>query len=150
MVQQGGASKGLAASLTVGFFIGMAAGRISLASVLRRHSGQRVLTVSFIGVLVALVPFLLGPGLVGRVIGLTLLGLTLAAVYPLSIARMFELHDDTEALGRAAAIASGVGVMFGPLLLGAFSDVVGLGWATVVLPVFALAGLLMIERTTPA
>ena len=74
---------------------------------------------------------------------LSLLGLTLSAVYPLSISRMFELHGDTAALGRAAAIASGVGVTFGPLLLGTFSDIVGLGWATTVLPVFAIAGLLI-------
>ena len=150
MAKLGGASKGMAAMLTIGFFLGMGVGRIALAGVLRRHSGERVLTMSFIGVLVALVPFLLGPGLPGRVVGLTLLGLTLSAVYPLSISRMFELHTDTAALGRAAAIASGVGVTFGPLLLGMFSDVVGLGWATVVLPVFAVAGLLMIERMAPA
>lgn len=146
----GGASKGAAAVLTIGFFIGMAAGRIALTRVLRRHSTERVLAVSFIGVLVALLPFLLGPGLGGRVVGLSLLGLTLSAIYPLSIARLFELHGDTAALGRAAAIASGVGVTLGPLLLGTLSDLVGLGWATLVLPVFAVAGLLTIERAEPA
>ncbi|MCU1397329.1 MAG: major facilitator superfamily 1 [Acidimicrobiales bacterium] len=150
MVQQGGASKGIGALLTVGFFVGMGTGRLALANLLRRFSGSRVLIGSFVGVLISLVPFLLGPGLVGRVAGLTLLGLTLAAVYPLSISRLFQLHDDTEALGRAAALASGVGVTFGPLLLGAFSDVVGLGWATVVLPVFAVVGLLMIRPRAPA
>lgn len=143
IVKQGGASKALGASLTVGFFVGMAVGRISLARLLGRYSSERVFVASFVGVLVSLVPFLLGPGLVGRVLGLALLGLTLAAVYPLSISRLFELHDDTEALGRAAAIASGVGVTFGPLLLGAFSDVVGLGWATIVLPVFGVTGLVL-------
>jgi len=141
IVNQGGASKGIGALLTVGFFVGMATGRICLTRVLRSHSGQRVFIASFVGVLISLVPFLLGPGLIGRVIGLALLGLTLAAVYPLSISRLFELHHDTEALGRAAAIASGVGVTFGPLLLGAFSDIVGLGPATLVLPVFGVAGL---------
>jgi fucose permease len=150
MGKLGGASKGLAAVLTIGFFVGMAAGRIALTRVLRRHTTERVLAFSFLGVLVALVPFLIGPGLVGRVAGLALLGLALSAIYPLSIARMFELHDDTAALGRAAAIASGVGVTFGPLLLGTLSDIVGLSWATVVLPVFAVAGLLMIERASPA
>ena len=143
IVKQGGASKGLGALLTAGFFVGMAGGRISLAPMLRRQSGQRVFVASFVGVLISLVPFLLGPGLIGRVVGLSLLGLTLAAVYPLSISRLFELHHDTEALGRAAAIASGIGVTFGPLLLGAFSDIVGLGRATIVLPAFAIAGLLL-------
>lgn len=150
MVRQGGASKGTGALLTVGFFVGMGVGRLALANLLRRFSGSRVLIGSFVGVLISLVPFLLGPGLVGRVVGLTVLGLTLAAVYPLSISRLFQLHDDTEALGRAAALASGVGVTFGPLLLGAFSDVVGLGWATAVLPVFAVIGLLMIRPGTSA
>lgn len=146
MVGQGGASKGTAAVLTATFFIGMGIGRISLTSVLRHRSGQWVLIASFVGSLVALAPFLLGPGLIGRVIGLTLLGLMLSGVYPLSISRLFELHDDTEALGRAAALASGVGVTFGPLLLGAFSDLVGLGTATLVLPVFGVIGLVMLER----
>ena len=146
LVKQGGASKGIGALLTVGFFVGMAAGRIVLARVLRTHSAQRVFTASFVGVLISLVPFLLGPGLIGRVVGLTLLGLTLAAVYPLSISRLFELHHDTEALGRAAALASGIGVTFGPLLLGAFSDIVGLGPATAVLPVFGVFGLALTVR----
>ena len=141
IVKQGGASKGVGALLTVGFFVGMATGRILLGRALRSRTAQWVFTASFVGVLFSLVPFLLGPGLIGRVVGLTSLGLTLAAVYPLSISRLFELHHDTEALGRAAAIASGVGVTFGPLLLGAFSDIVGLGLATIVLPVFAVAGL---------
>lgn len=149
IVKQGGASKGLGAMLTVGFFVGMALGRISLARMLLRYSAQRVFVASFVGVLISLVPFLLGPGLIGRVVGLSLLGLTLSAVYPLSISRLFELHHDTEALGRAAAIASGVGVTFGPLLLGAFSDLVGLGLATIVLPVFGVAGLLLtVSRRT--
>jgi len=149
IVKQGGASKGLGAMLTVGFFVGMALGRISLARMLLRYGAQRVFVASFVGVLISLVPFLLGPGLIGRVVGLSLLGLTLSAVYPLSISRLFELHHDTEALGRAAAIASGVGVTFGPLLLGAFSDLVGLGLATIVLPVFGVAGLLLtVSRRT--
>ena len=149
LVKQGGASKGVGALLTVGFFVGMAVGRVGLAGVLRSHSAQRVFVASFVGVLISLGPFLLGPGLVGRVIGLSLLGLSLSAVYPLSISRLFELHHDTEALGRAAAIASGIGVTFGPLLLGAFSDIVGLGPATIVLPVFGATGLLL-AMTRPA
>ena len=150
IVKQGGASKGVGALLTVGFFVGMATGRMLLGRVLRSRGAQWVFTASFVGVLFSLVPFLLGPGLIGRVVGLTSLGLTLAAIYPLSISRLFELHHDTEALGRAAAIASGVGVTFGPLLLGAFSDIVGLGLATIVLPVFGVAGLALARPRRPA
>ncbi len=147
MREQGHASKGIAALLTVGFFVGMAAGRISLSHILRRFDMNQVIRVSFLGSLVSLVPFLLGPGLAVRVIGLTTLGLSLASIYPASITRLFELHHDTAALGRAAALASGCGVTFGPLLLGAISDMVGLGWATVVLPLFLLAGLLLASST---
>ncbi len=147
MREQGHASKGIAALLTVGFFVGMAAGRIGLSHILRRFDMTRVMRVAFVGSLVSLIPFLLGPGLVVRAIGLTTLGLSLAAVYPVSITRLFELHHDTAALGRAAALASGCGVTFGPLLLGSISDIVGLGWATVVLPIFVLAGLLLASAT---
>jgi predicted MFS family arabinose efflux permease len=41
-------------------------------------------------------------------------------------------------------MASGIGITFGPMLLGVLSDSVGLGWATAVLPVFALCGLLTV------
>ncbi len=150
MREQAGASKGTAASLTVGFFIGMAIGRLSLSNLLRRFAPQRILGLCFAGALVATVPFLLGPGLVGRVIGLSLLGLMISTIYPLSIARMFELDHDTAALGRAAALASGVGVTFGPLMLGGLSDLVGLGWATTVLPMFLMLGLLTLRWHRPA
>src|SRR4029450_4906174 len=98
----------------------------------------------FVGALISLVPFALGPGLAGRAAGLALIGLTMSAAYPLSVSLLFELHHDRAALGRAAALASGIGVTFGPLLLGAFSDVVGLGWATLVLPGFAIAGIALL------
>ena len=142
----GGASKGLAALLTIGFFIGMAVGRLAITALLERVDEKRVLVLSFAGTLVALAPFLLGPTLVVRVIGLTLFGLCLSPVYPVSISRMFELHHDTAALGRAAALASGFGVTFGPLLLGAIADLVGLRWATVVLPVFVIVALVTLRR----
>ena len=149
MREQAGASKGAAASLTVGFFVGMAAGRLSLSNLLRRFAPRRILACCFTGAIVACAPFLLGPGLLVRVLGLTMLGLTVGAIYPLSVSRMFELSHDTAALGRAAALGSGVGVTFGPLVLGAVSDVVGLGWATAVLPVFLVAGLLTVLRPLP-
>jgi cyanate permease len=68
----------------------------------------------------------------------------LSPAYPLSLTRLFELHNDTAALGRLSAMASGIGITFGPMLLGVLSDSVGLGWATAVLPVFALCGLLTV------
>ncbi|MEO6125321.1 MAG: hypothetical protein ABIR32_16580, partial [Ilumatobacteraceae bacterium] len=58
--EQAGASKSSAASLTIGFFIGMAAGRLSLSNVLRRFAPRRILAFSFSGAIVACVPFLLG------------------------------------------------------------------------------------------
>lgn len=149
MREQAGASKSAAASLTIGFFIGMAVGRLSLSNLLRRFAPRRILVYCFSGAIVACVPFLLGPGLIARVIGLFLMGLAISAIYPLSVSRMFELSHDTAALGRAAALGSGVGVTFGPLLLGACSDLVGLGWATAILPVFLTGGLLAALRRDP-
>ncbi len=138
----GHASKGTAASLTIGFFIGMFSGRLLLTSLLRQFDEQLLLRASFVGSLIFLAPFLIGPSLVLRIVGLAGLGICLSPIYPLSVARIFELHHDTNTLGRVAALASGVGVTFGPLLLGTMSDTVGLGKATIVLPVFALGGLL--------
>jgi fucose permease len=138
----GGASKSTAASLTIGFFIGMFTGRLALTHVLRRFDEQRLLWISFVGAFVSLIPFLAGPAMPFRIVGLTGVGIFLSPIYPLGVARLFELHQDTNALGRVAALASGVGVTFGPLLLGTLSDHIGLGKATVVLPIFAVGGLL--------
>lgn len=146
----GHASKGTAASLTIGFFIGMFVGRLTLTKLLDRIDEHHLLMLSFIGSLGFLVPFLIGPGLAVRIIGLTGLGVFLSPVYPLSVSRIFELHDDTNTLGRVTAVASGVGVTFGPLLLGTLSDSFGLAWATVVLPVFTIAGLLTLGRPAAA
>ena len=146
----GHASKGSAASLTIGFFVGMFAGRLALSRLLERIDEQLLLILSFVGSLGFLAPFLIGPGLAVRIIGLTGLGISLSPVYPLSVTRIFELHDDTNALGRVAALASGAGVTFGPLLLGVLSDMAGLAWATVVLPVFAIGGLITLGRPQSA
>lgn len=146
----GHASKNTAASLTIGFFIGMFVGRLTLTKLLDRINEHHLLMLSFIGSLGFLAPFLIGPGLAVRIIGLTGLGVFLSPVYPLSVSRIFELHDDTNTLGRVTAIASGVGVTFGPLLLGTLSDSFGLAWATVVLPAFAIAGLVSLGRPAPA
>ena len=140
----GGAAKGTAASLTVGFFIAMFFGRLALAQVLLRFNGQVVLRMAFIGSIMFFIPFLVGPSLIVRMLGLTGLGVCLSPAYPLSLTRLFELHNDTAALGRLSAMASGIGITFGPMLLGVLSDSVGLGWATAVLPVFALCGLLTV------
>ena len=140
----GGAAKGTAASLTVGFFIAMFFGRLALAQVLLRFNGQMVLRMAFIGSIVFFAPFLVGPNLIVRMLGLTGLGVCLSPAYPLSLTRLFELHNDTAALGRLAAMASGIGITFGPMLLGVLSDSVGLSWATAVLPIFALCGLLTV------
>ncbi|MEO6122245.1 MAG: hypothetical protein ABIR32_00950, partial [Ilumatobacteraceae bacterium] len=45
---------------------------------------------------------------------------------------------------------SGAIVACVPFLLGACSDVVGLGWATAILPVFITAGLLTVLRPLPS
>lgn len=141
----GGAAKGTAASLTIGFFIGMFVGRLTLSKMLSRFDEQRLLRISFVGSLVFLAPFLIGPAIGLRIVGLTGLGVFLSPIYPLSVKRLFELHEDTNALGRIAALASGVGITFGPLLLGTLSDQVGLAEATIVLPIFAIGGLLTLQ-----
>lgn len=141
----GGAAKGTAASLTIGFFIGMFAGRLALTKVLRKFDEQFLLSISFVGASTFLLPFLIGPGIAMRIVGLTGVGIFLSPIYPLSVARLFELHEDANGLGRVAALASGVGVTFGPLLLGALSDSIGLGKATIVLPIFALGGLITLR-----
>ena len=78
------------------------------------------------------------PGLPLKVIGLVIVGLGGAPLYPLTVDRFYQRAGhalDAVSLGAFCALASGVAVTLGPLALGVLADSVGLRWALLVVPV---------------
>lgn len=75
---------------------------------------------------------------------LTIAGFGAGPLYPLSVDRFYASADhllDSVGLGAYCALASGTGVLVGPLLVGTVADIVGLRWAILLVPVLALIGI---------
>jgi MFS family permease len=82
----------------------------------------------------------LGPSLAVRIAGLVIVAFGCSPLYPLAVDRLYARVDaDSVALGAVTALASGVAIISGPLLLGVLADAIGLRDA--VLAVTALAAL---------
>jgi MFS family permease len=138
----GGASEAAAAGLVAVLFTAMAVSRALTAGLARRFGAGPVLVGGLAVALVGFGPLLVGPGLVGRVVGLGVIGLGIAPLYPLAVSRLFDAGLGSARASVAGALASGVGITVGPILLGVLGDAVGLRWASAVLPV-VLVGVLV-------
>jgi MFS family permease len=111
--------------------------------VLLRWLGDSTIMVSFVAAGFGAALMCLGPGLAARVIGLAIVGGGAAPLYPLTVDRLYaQVGDalDSVTLGAYCALASGVAVTIGPLLLGVLADRVGLRWAILIVPALALLG----------
>ncbi|MDO8390924.1 MAG: MFS transporter [Actinomycetota bacterium] len=138
----GGASNGLAPMLATAFGIAMFVGRIKLPLVLR-HLGSGAITAGFLLAGLGAATMCFAPWLSIKVVGLAVVGLGGGLLYPLTVDRFYETAGhvmDSVSLGAYAALASGVAVTIGPLALGVLADSVGLRWAILIAPVFALVG----------
>jgi fucose permease len=142
--QLGGASTSRATALLPVYFAAMGVGRLGAARMVLAMGAPRLLASSPVVFAVGFVPFWLGPNLMVRVVGLAVMGVGLAPLYPLGVNRLLALGDGGS-LGPVSALASAVGVVVGPLALGIASDAPGLKWALVVLPVTA-ALLIVVQR----
>lgn len=138
----GGASAGAAPALAMLFGLTMFGVRM-VANRVIRLLGDWTLAVSFAVLGVAAAALCLPLSLSARVVILTLGGAGAGPLYPLSIDRFYAAAGhrlDSVALGAYSALASGVGVLIGPLLVGVAADLVGLRWAILVIPALALIG----------
>jgi predicted MFS family arabinose efflux permease len=127
----GGASPGLAPALASVFGLMMFVVRLRLPSILRRF-GAATLSLCFTVVGTGVTLMCLAPGLGLKVVGLTLVGGGAAPLYPLTVDRFYAAAQhrlDSVGLGAFCALASGVAVTLGPLVLGVLADAVGLRWA---------------------
>lgn len=138
----GGASSGLAPILASVFGVMMFSTRLALP-VLLRLWGDATVAWSFVFIGLGGAVMCFAPGLALKVFGLVLVGFGGAPLYPLTVDRFYQRagHQlDAVSLGAYCALASGVAVTVGPLVLGVVADAVGLRWAILVVPVLASIG----------
>lgn len=132
-----------AATVAAGFPLGVLIGRIGLGIAVRRVSG-RVLLVSALGV--TLVGFLVYWGIdhpAAALIGIFLLGLGVAPLYPLTMNfAIGAAPGATDVASTRLTLAFGVSILIAPIALGALADEVGLSLAHLTLPGLVAAAFL--------
>jgi predicted MFS family arabinose efflux permease len=144
----GGASGGAAAALGAVWGLSIMVSRLALpriAAVAGRWTG----TLGYAAVTVGSALVWLGPGLGPRVFGIVVAGFGTGPLYPLAVERLYARVDaDTVSLGAVTALASGVAITTGPLLLGTLADVVGLRHAVLLVTALGIAGVLRSRPNT--
>jgi hypothetical protein len=111
--------------------------------VLLRWWGEATISISFLILAAGATVMCLAPGAGWKTIGLVIVGLGAAPLYPLTVDRFYLRAGhalDAIALGAYCALASGVAVTLGPLALGVLADSVGLRWALLIVPALATLG----------
>jgi MFS family permease len=138
----GHASGGQASALAGAFGVSIFLSRLAMPRVIGIF-GESTIMVSFIVLGVGALVMCFAPGLLPRVGGLIILGLGGAALYPLTVDRLYasaEHKIDSVGLGAVCALASGAAVTIGPLALGVLADAVGLRRALLIVPALGLVG----------
>jgi predicted MFS family arabinose efflux permease len=138
----GQTSGGVASTLGALFGLMMFLGRLILPFTMRLL-GDATLSVSFCVLIVGCLVMCLAPGVAAKAVGLAIVGLGGAALYPLNVDRLYRRADgqvDSVSLGAIAALASGTAVLTGPLLMGVVADIIDLRWAILVVPTLAVIG----------
>lgn len=138
----GGASSGMAPVLASVFGIMMFLARVLMPRLLGRF-GAATLALSFVTIGSGALVMCLVPGIAAKTIGLTIVGFGGGSLYPLTVDAFYAKAGhrlDSVALGAYCALASGVAVTLGPLVLGVLADRIGLRWALLVVPALAAVG----------
>lgn len=138
----GHAGAGLAPILAGVFGVMMFATRMALPTLLHWW-GDATIAYSFLIIGGGATVMCLAPGLAWKTIGLVFVGFGGAPLYPLTVDRFYRRAEpvlDAVGLGAYCALASGVAVTIGPLLLGVLADSVGLRWAILIVPALAAVG----------
>ena len=138
----GHASGGLAAALAGVFGVMMFLSRLIMPAFIRLF-GEATVTVGFITTGLGALMMFMAPGLMPRVLGLTIVGLGGAPLYPLTVDKLYasaEWKIDSISLGAICILASGTAVTLGPLAMGVLADRVGLRSALLIVPAACALG----------
>lgn len=129
-----------AATAAAGFPLGMLLGRIALRFLVRRVALRLLLIIALTLVFIG---FVIYWGLSAEIVGVFLIGLGVAPLYPLTTyfaVGAAPLNRDRAAMRLAIAI--GLALLLAPIALGALADEVGLGPAHLALPALIVAAFL--------
>jgi fucose permease len=122
-----GLSRPSAAAMAAAFSAAMLIGRLSAAPLLRRVSGQRLFLASLALTLPGIALYVGVREPVLSVVGLVVLGLGTALLYPLTLGFAIGVAGRLEEVASArASLASGVAILIMPMALGTLADGLGL------------------------
>jgi len=138
-----GLSRASAAAMAAGFSAAMLTGRLFIAPLLRRVSAQRLFCASLALTLPGLALYIGVHQPVLCVVGLVMLGLGTAPLYPLTLGFAIGVAGRLgEVASARASLASGIAILAMPMALGALADGLGLRLACLFLPVLPAVGAL--------
>ena len=134
-------SKADAATAMAAFFLAMLIGRVIGSRLTRAIPGLLVLATSLGIALVGFPLFWLVPSPVVRIVGLFIVGLGLANVYPLGVALATgAAPGQADHASARLSVAAGLSALIAPFILGALADHIGIGQAFgIAIPLLALA-----------
>jgi len=138
-----GLSRASAAAMAAAFPAAMLIGRLLAGPLLRRFSAQRLFLTSLALTLPGIALYVGVRQPVVSVVGLVVLGLGTALLYPLTLGFALGVAGKLGGLASArASLASGVAILIMPMALGALADGLGLRLACLFLPALAAVGAL--------
>lgn len=143
-----GMSKAYAAQAISLFLVGMIIGRLISRHLVQRFSPNLVITGSlviaaagFLAYWTAIAPLL-------GMIGLVVTGLGVSSLYPLILALTLKAaRQNTDRASALSSLASGVAILFLPLILGRLADAVGIRVAYAVVILLLIAAFVIIQAT---
>ncbi len=134
-------SKADDATAMAAFFLAMLIGRVIGSRLTRAFPGILVLAASLVIALIGFPLFWLAPLPFVRVVGLFIVGLGLANVYPLGVALATgAAPSQADRASARLSIAAGLSALIAPFILGALADHIGIGQAFgIAIPLLLLA-----------
>lgn len=129
------------------FYAAMLTGRVAAGVLVRRVAAARLVALSLAVTAAGTGVQALSTAPAAALVGLVLLGLGVAALFPLglSLAVAAAPHRAAEVSGRCV-VAGSAAVLLGPLVVGQLADGVGLRPALVVVPVALLGATVLLRR----
>lgn len=129
------------------FYAAMLTGRVASGVLVRRVDAARLVALSLAVTAAGAGVHALSTAPAAALVGLVLLGLGVAALFPLglSLAVAAAPHRAAEVSGRCV-VAGSAAVLLGPLVVGQLADGVGLRPALVVVPAALLGAAVLLRR----
>ncbi len=138
-----GFSVAAAASVAAAFFIGVLGGRMALRILLQHFAPMSILYCAFAAGLAGFALYWLVSTPVAATIGIFLIGLCVAPMYPMSMAMgIGAARGANDMAAVRLVLGQGLAILLAPAALGALADAAGLHTAHLVVLGLGLAGLL--------